>query len=202
MIFGFFLFLFSLVPTGCASERNLSDFYLVYCPRFWRRLSRGQIMRDGLGEQHGLCISHRRAQCTICPSCWDRDESYISPRCGQEKHGYEWLGEKPVGDVMHRRRGGKFTWTGDVPAGLRSRSRPYRMRNANARRSESGQRSVWWMIAGMIILSRFSLFLHFCPVGSGPAFDSCFPPGSLFCQWLVALGMSSGTAIILDTAPC
>lgn len=71
---------------------------------------------------------------------------------------------------------------GDVPAGLRSGSWPYRMRNANARRSESGQRSVWLMMADMIILSGFSLFLRFCPVRAGPAFDSCFPPGSLFCQ--------------------
>lgn len=127
-------------------------------------------------------ITQKSAVHDLPPSFWDRDESYILPRCGQEKRGHEWLGGKPVGDMMHRRRGGKFTWTGDVPAGLRSGTWPYRMRNANARQSESGQRSVWWMMADMIILSRFSLFLRFCPVGSGPAFDSCFPPGSLFCQ--------------------
>lgn len=116
-----------------------------------------------MGKQNGICIPEEM-QLTICPSCWDRDESYISPRCGQEKRGHEWLGEKPVGDVMHRRRCGKFTWTGDVPAGLHSGSRPYRMRNANVRRPEWTVFcvvDVWWMMADMIILSRFSLFFFF-----------------------------------------
>lgn len=51
----------------------------------------------------------QKTQSKICPSCWDGNESHMSPRCGQEKRGYEWLGENPIGDVMHRRRGGKFT---------------------------------------------------------------------------------------------